>query len=38
MKRLQDQGASSFVLDLRDNFGGLVQVYAFKWMFMRYVP
>ncbi|XP_050287609.1 carboxyl-terminal-processing peptidase 1, chloroplastic isoform X3 [Quercus robur] len=25
MKRLQDMGASSFVLDLRDNLGGLVQ-------------
>ncbi|CAO2842249.1 unnamed protein product [Amaranthus hypochondriacus] len=25
MKRLQDLGASCFVLDLRDNFGGLVQ-------------
>ncbi|KAL2930783.1 Carboxyl-terminal-processing peptidase 1 chloroplastic, partial [Bienertia sinuspersici] len=24
MKRLQDQGASCFVLDLRDNYGGLV--------------
>ncbi|XP_058731622.1 carboxyl-terminal-processing peptidase 1, chloroplastic isoform X2 [Vicia villosa] len=26
MKRLQDKGASYFVLDLRDNLGGLVQV------------
>lgn len=26
MKRLQDMGASYFVLDLRDNLGGLVQV------------
>nr|XP_023906165.1 carboxyl-terminal-processing peptidase 1, chloroplastic [Quercus suber] len=26
MKRLQDMGASSFILDLRDNLGGLVQV------------
>lgn len=26
MKRLQDMGASFFVLDLRDNLGGLVQV------------
>ncbi|XP_065637407.1 carboxyl-terminal-processing peptidase 1, chloroplastic isoform X2 [Quercus suber] len=25
MKRLQDMGASSFILDLRDNLGGLVQ-------------
>lgn len=25
MKRLEDSGASCFVLDLRDNFGGLVQ-------------
>lgn len=27
MRRLQDMGASYFVLDLRDNLGGLVQVY-----------
>ncbi|KAJ4976439.1 hypothetical protein NE237_001545 [Protea cynaroides] len=26
MKRLQDLGASNFILDLRDNLGGLVQV------------
>ena len=26
MKRLQDMGASYFILDLRDNLGGLVQV------------
>ena len=26
MKRLQDLGASSFILDLRENRGGLVQV------------
>lgn len=26
MKRLQDMGASYFILDLRDNRGGLVQV------------
>ncbi|XP_042506603.1 carboxyl-terminal-processing peptidase 1, chloroplastic isoform X2 [Macadamia integrifolia] len=26
MKRLQDVGASNFILDLRDNLGGLVQV------------
>lgn len=26
MKRLQDMGASFFILDLRDNRGGLVQV------------
>ncbi|MED6184215.1 hypothetical protein PIB30_045317 [Stylosanthes scabra] len=26
MKRLQDMGASSYILDLRDNLGGLVQV------------
>lgn len=26
MKNLQDAGASYFVLDLRDNLGGLVQV------------
>jgi hypothetical protein len=26
MKRLQDRGASYFILDLRDNLGGLVQV------------
>lgn len=25
MKRLQDKGASYFVMDLRDNLGGLVQ-------------
>ncbi|GMP26441.1 hypothetical protein CsSME_00050609 [Camellia sinensis var. sinensis] len=25
MKRLEDLGASSFILDLRDNLGGLVQ-------------
>ena len=27
MKRLQDMGASYFILDLRDNRGGLVQVF-----------
>lgn len=27
MKRLQDKGASYFVMDLRDNLGGLVQVH-----------
>lgn len=27
MKRMQDAGAESFVLDLRDNPGGLVQVF-----------
>ena len=26
MKRLEDLGDSSFILDLRDNLGGLVQV------------
>ena len=26
MKRLQDMGAKYFILDLRDNLGGLVQV------------
>ena len=26
MKKLQDMGAKFFVLDLRDNLGGLVQV------------
>jgi hypothetical protein len=26
MRRLQDMGASYFILDLRDNLGGLVQV------------
>lgn len=26
MRRLQEKGASYFVLDLRDNLGGLVQV------------
>ncbi|XP_058199130.1 carboxyl-terminal-processing peptidase 1, chloroplastic isoform X4 [Rhododendron vialii] len=30
MKRLQDLGASSFILDLRDNRGGLVQVLVNK--------
>lgn len=34
MKRLQDLGASCFVLDLRDNYGGLVQVYGSVSMFM----
>lgn len=32
MKRLEDAGASCFVLDLRDNRGGLVQVLSFSDM------
>lgn len=28
MKRLQDKGVSYFVMDLRDNLGGLVQVHS----------
>lgn len=34
MKRLQDRGASFFVLDLRDNRGGLVQVCYFNFKFL----
>lgn len=35
MKRLQDMGASYFILDLRDNLGGLVQVCLAKFMLPR---
>jgi len=38
MKRLQDMGASYFILDLRDNLGGLVQVvFMYNPIYLSYI-